>query len=498
MSEDDRLLLDEDTRRELWRGVFEAVESYLEEIPDRRVAPELDPARLRDLLEPLDFDHALEPLEAVELAVDGLWRHQTHTPHPCYFGLFNPAATTMGIAADALVAAFNPQLAAWSHSPFAIEVERHLIRALGSRFGYDPGTTDGTFASGGAEANHTALLTALTDAFPRVGLEGVRGLDARPILYASGESHHSMLKAARLSGLGAEALREIPVDERLAMRPEALVSRIARDRDRGLAPFLVVATAGTTNSGAVDPIPEIADVTSREGLWLHLDAAWGGAAALVPEMRSLLRGAERTDSITFDAHKWLSVPMAAGLYLTRHPEILERTFSTANEYMPRESARLGVKDPYATSMQWSRRFIGLKVFLSLLVAGWDGYAAAIRHQTAMGRRLHEELEDHGWSVVNQPGRHGSEPGGPSGNLPGLPLLCFVDGEHPDGRSADYLEAVAGHVVASGDAWISTTRIGDGRPVLRACITNFRTRPEHLRTLIGALGRAREQVPVPSR
>jgi len=178
-----------------------------------------------------------------------------------------------------------------------------------------------------------------------------------------------------------------------------------------LAPFLVAGTAGTTGAGIIDPLPALADLCARERLWLHVDAAWGGAAALVPEMRSVLAGIERADSITFDAHKWLSVPMGAGIFLTRHRDILDRTFRITTEYMPREAEGMEVTEPYTHSMQWSRRFIGLKVFLTLAVAGWDGYAAAIRHQAAMGDLLRRELSENGWEIVNPTA---------------LPVVCFRD------------------------------------------------------------------------
>src|SRR5439155_1329002 len=168
--------------------------------------------------------------------------------------------------------------------------------------------------------------------------------------------HHSFHKAARLCGLGTEALREIPVDPDLRLDPQVLSSRIVEDRRRGLAPFMVVATAGTTSAGAIDPIPDLAGIAEREGLWYHVDSAWGGAAALLPELRPLLAGIERADSITFDAHKWLSVPMGAGIFLTRHPSLLERTFGTGTSYMPRDAAGLDIVDPYSHSMQWSPRF----------------------------------------------------------------------------------------------------------------------------------------------
>lgn len=472
------LMLDAETRGELWRRLVEVIETYLNGVGEARVAPPLDLDAIRGALAPFDFERPLPPLEALDFAVESLWRWQVHTPHPRYFGLFNPAPTTMGIAGDALVAAFNPQIAAWSHSPMAAEIEQHLVRALGSRFGFDPARVEGHFTSGGAEANHTALLTALTRAFPEIGRRGMLALRSQPVLYVSPEAHHSFLKAARLSGLGTEAVREVRVDAGLRMIPEELAVLIEEDRNAGNTPFLVVATVGSTSAGAIDPVAGIAQVANEAGgLWLHLDAAWGGAAALVPELRPILEGAARADSITFDAHKWLSVPMGAGMYLTRHPGILERTFRVAARYMPREGTVLPVADPYATSMQWSRRFIGLKLFLSLAVAGWAGYEEAIRHQTEMGERLRERLREAGWVIVN--------------DTP-LPLVCFVDAGK-EGRSAPFLEAVAAHVVASGEAWLSTVSLGEAGPALRACITNYRTDLEDLDALVAVLGRARKAV-----
>jgi glutamate/tyrosine decarboxylase-like PLP-dependent enzyme len=470
------LMQDAETRRALWNRLIEAIETYLTGIGDARVAPALDSGAIREALAPFDFEQPVAPVEALDFAVEGLWRWQVHTPHPRYFGLFNPATTPMGIAADALVAAFNPQLAAWSHSPLATEVEQHLVRAFAGRFGFDPARTEGTFTSGGAEANHTALVTALNRAFPEIGRRGLMALRSQPILYVSPEAHHSFLKAARLSGLGTEAVREVRVDSSLRMIPEDLRTRIREDREAGLSPFLVVATLGSTSAGVLDPIAELAQVADEEGVWLHADAAWGGAAALAPELKPLIEGISRASSITFDAHKWLSVPMGAGLFLTRHAGILERTFKVSARYMPREAASLGVADPYAHSMQWSRRFIGLKVFLSLAVAGWEGYAEAIRHQTAMGDLLRRRLREAGWVMVN--------------DTP-LPVVCFVDGER-EGRSAPFLDAVAADVVGSGEAWISTVVLGEVGTALRACITNYRTGPEDVEALVASLGRARER------
>jgi glutamate/tyrosine decarboxylase-like PLP-dependent enzyme len=193
-------------------------------------------------------------------------------------------------------------------------------------------------------------------------------------------------------------------------------------------------------------------------------------------LRDALVGIEKADSITFDAHKWLSAPMGAGLYLTRRPDILRRTFSVAASYMPRDAAGLEVVDPFTHSIQWSRRFIGLKVFMSLLVAGWDGYAEAIRHQTAMGDRLRRGLQASGWEVVNR--------------TP-LPVVCFVDGALYEGATVEYLEAVCKSIVASGEAWLSIARIGDDdTTVLRACVTNYLTEAADVDALVESLNHAR--------
>jgi glutamate/tyrosine decarboxylase-like PLP-dependent enzyme len=193
----------------------------------------------------------------------------------------------------------------------------------------------------------------------------------------------------------------------------------------------------------------------------------------VPEFRAWLAGIEHADSITFDLHKWLQVPMGAGLYLSRHVDILDRTFRMSAAYMPREAAGLPVVDSWTQSMQWSRRFIGLKCFLTLAVAGWNGYQAAIRHMVELGRLLRAKLQAADWDVVNP--------------TP-LPLACFVDRNRP---SAEDVDAIAYAVVATGRAWISPTRVA-GRPVLRACITNYRSEAKDIETLVALLEEARRR------
>lgn len=465
-------------RSEIWRDMIDKIEEYIARVHQARVTPALDPEKVRALLYPIDFDRQTDPLSAIDFVATGLWKYQVHTPHPRYFGLFNPAPAPMGIVADALVAAFNPQLASWSHSPFAIEVEQHLIRSFGGLFGYNPELTRGTFASGGSEANHTAVLTALVDKFPEFERKGLRSLGRQPTMYVSSESHYSFLKTARLCGLGTDAVRHIPVDRAFKMNVEQLSRQIEEDRKAGYEPFLAVATAGTTSAGVIDSVGEVAGVASEHKVWLHVDAAWGGAAALVPELRPILKGIERSDSITFDAHKWLSVPMGAGLFLTCHRNILSRTFRITADYMPKEASGLEIVDPYAESIQCSRRFIGLKVFLPLLVTGWTGYAAIIEHQVSMGDLLRRQLETSDWEIVNQ--------------TP-LPVVCFRDRRTEAGKTAEFLEKVVKQIVSSGKAWISTTRLNNHLPVIRACITNHLTEPEDIDFLVTELNSVRSSL-----
>jgi glutamate/tyrosine decarboxylase-like PLP-dependent enzyme len=472
------LLLNAAQREMLWKQLAQTIEEYISGIRELPVSADPSPEFVRSLFAKIDFANPISPEAALRFAAESLAATQVHTPHPRYYGLFNPTPGTMGIAADALVAAFNPQLAVWKHNPFAVEVEQYLIRAFGACFGYDAASIDGTFTASGSEANHTALLVSLAHRFPQLERDGLRGLSAQPVFYVSAESHHSFHKAVRHCGLGSNAVREIPVDSNLKMEIAPLEAAIQQDRRAGLAPFLIVGTAGTTNAGAIDPLPAIADLAAREKLWFHVDAAWGGAAALVPELRPLLAGAERADSITLDAHKWLSVPNGAGLFLTRHPEILGRTFHISAAYVPPKADGTGIVDPYEHSIHWSRRFIGLKIFLALAVAGWDGYADVLRHMAKMGNELRRALAEAGWEVVNSTA---------------LPVACFQDNRSPQGRQAAYLENIARDVVRSGHAWISTTRVRGNNTVLRACITSYRTQPQDIRALIGALQAARSAV-----
>jgi aromatic-L-amino-acid decarboxylase len=453
-------------REVLLEHVAHRIHALLDDIDADLVTPAADPAQIREALAAYDFAGPRPARAVLDACADWLQRWTTRVTHPRYFGLFNPRPATAAIAADAMVAAVNPQLATWTHSPAAVEIERHVIRYLGTRLGLPGDAVGGSFTSGGTEANHTGLLLSLTRAFPRFVAEGARALPGRPLVYASEEAHDSIIRITQACGLGRDALRGVPVDDRLKLDVAALEQALARDRAEGDLPFLVVATAGTTSGGIIDPLPELGGFCRAHGLRLHVDAAWAGALALSDRARPLLAGIEQADSITLDAHKWLSAPMGAGVFLCTDEPGLEETFALSTPYMPPVGAGA---DPFRISLQWSRRCIGLKVFAALAVAGQPGYAEVIDQQIALGDHLRATARDAGWEVVNP--------------TP-LPLVCLA---HPE--VADY-DRLAAAVIERGRVWISATRLA-GRPVIRTCITNVDSTADDVETIVDELEAARE-------
>ena len=448
------------------------ITSYEATLHDLPVAPVVSPSEIRRHLSRFDFATPIPLDQLIGDVAQLLRRWSLHVNHPRYFGLFNPTVRRAGVVADALTALYNPQLAAWPHAPIANEIERHVLGFFMRAYGLDPTTGFANFTSGGQEANQTAVTTALTRAFPGFGETGARALEGHPVLYLSAEAHHSFLKIAHLSGIGRAAVQRVGVDGHLRMDVQDLTQRIAADRANGLMPFMIAATAGTTAAGAIDPLEAIAAVAKQEGVWLHVDAAWGGAAVISTALRSHVAGIELADSITCDAHKWLSVPVAAGMFFTRHREpVLEAFRVEASSYVPPAIAE--TFDPYVTTIQWSRRFIGLKLFMTLAELGWDGMAQLIDHQAAMSELLRTRLESKGWVVVN--------------DSP-LAVLCFTHPEIESGRTT--VSDVVDRVVGSGRAWISQVRLsGPTAIALRACITSHRTQPADIDILVGELERA---------
>jgi len=428
------------------------------------IVPTVTPGEIRDHLDSrYDFTKPLG-LDAVVVDVEQMLRKwQVHVTHPRYMGLYNPSVTAASVVGDTLTAIYNPQLAAWRTSPAANEIERHTLAWLAGKFGL-PTETIASFTSGGTEANLSAVIAALTRAFPGYGEHGLRCLPGSPTIYLTSGAHYGLNRIGHVAGLGRGAIRTVATDSNLKMDLADLANKVAEDRGKGFLPFMIVGNAGTTGAGVIDPLEDLAHFCRTENLWFHVDAAWGGAAVLSPRLRAHLHGIEAADSITCDAHKWFSVPMGAGMFFCRHPDVVRETFRAEVTFMPAKTAGT-VSDPYTTSLQWSRRFTGLKLFLSLAHHGESGYAEMIERQASMGELLRDLLQCNGWRIVN--------------TTP-LPVVCFTR-EGLD--TSKFLADLYRHQIA----WMSEVRLGDSPPVVRACITSFRTTQQDLEWVVKKMG-----------
>ena len=427
------------------------------------VTPTFEPQRMRAALSAIDFEspRPLEPLLA--WTIEQLETGVVHLNNPRYFGLFNPAPSFPAQCADRIAGAFNPQLASSGTSPAAVEIEAHVIRALARRAGLPPESV-GHFTTSGSEANATALVCALTRAAPQFGVDGVHAFGAPVAIYTSRDCQPGWFKVAHQCGIGRAALRLVQTDGEGRMHAGALREAIASDRAAGRVPVLISATAGTTNAGVIDPLHECAAIAREQGLWYHVDAAWGGAALASERLRGLLSGIERADSITIDAHKWLATTMGCAMYITSRAPLLSEAFHASTSFMPSSLASL---DPYLNTVQWSRRFLGLRLFLALGAAGWSGLGAHVERSVAVIEQVRERLLARGWSVVNDS------------------ALAVLDALPP--KDCD-VRALVRQVVASGRAWVAPASF-ERRDVVRICATHGETSESDVEELLEALDAA---------
>jgi glutamate/tyrosine decarboxylase-like PLP-dependent enzyme len=429
------------------------------------VVPTVDMERFRSELAGFDFG-APQPIEGLlEWTCTQLEHGVVHMNHPRYFGLFNPAANFPAQLADRIAGAFNPQLASSGSSPVPVAIEAHVIRALAQRAGL-PSESAGHFTTAGSEANYTALVCALTRAEPRFADEGVRAFSGPVAMYTSRECQPAWFKIVHQAGIGRNALRLIDTDARGQMRPQALAAALASDRAAGIVPVMISATAGTTGGGMIDPLVPCADLARAQGLWYHVDAAWGGAALCSPRLRTLLDGIERADSLTIDAHKWFATTMGCGMFITRFPAVQSEAFRVATDFMPSTVSAL---DPYLNSVQWSRRFMGLRLFLSLAAAGWQGYAQHVERAVEVIALIGQQLAARGWSVRND-----SQ----------LAVLCVTP---PPGYPP--IREIVRRVLASHRAWVAATKFA-GEEVIRICATHGEITAADMAELVETLGATR--------
>ncbi len=459
---------DSAARRRLGYKLIDQIDEYFSSLPDRAVQLPEEQRSFADLTSALpelgdDAERVLEEA-CSELVAQGF-----HVPSANYFGLMNPTPAYMAVLAEMLVAALNPQLASLARSQLASRIERQTVRWLGERVGWKT-AFDGTFTSGGNEANFSALAMALATHFPQTVEEGMAAAGARPMLYTSAEAHHSLDKSAGLLGLGRKALRRIPVTENVQMDLPQLELQIAEDKAQGLAPFCVIGTAGTTNSGAIDDLEAIAKICGRHQLWFHVDGAYGAAAIFSDQHRKLVRGIELADSITIDPHKWLAMPYAAGVVLTSHPEALQQAFATATPYMPKKTGAAPLLDNFQVSTQWTRRMNSLKLWLTLRVHGRQAYEELMDRQLKLASFFADWVRSSEQFELAAPQV--------------LPIVNFrVKRPHAseEDRRAIH-EAIVHEVTGEGRRWISTTLV-NGRSVIRMMVISYLTTHRHLEDLM---------------
>ena len=461
-------------RNDVLEKTLEKLENFYENTSNFQVTPKIDVKKIREFIETQDFSSGENFNDAIDHVTKGLEKYSVHPSHPKYFGLFNPRSNFAGIISDLITAYYNPQLAAWSHAPFAVEVEAKLIKEFAARFGYSAATSDGIFGTGGNEANQTALLCALNNKYPDYARNGLLGIDKKLIIFCSEEAHHSVHKSAKTAGLGYNCVKSIPVNDQLKLDTVQLEQAIKASHKSGDDPLMIISTAGTTGTGIVDDLEKISAISKKYNTWFHVDASYGGSAILSETLKSELSGIEHSDSITFDAHKWMSIPMGASIFLTSNPQILSKTFSISTEYMPKDAEKFKIVDPFSHSIQWSRRFIGLKVYLSLLFYGWNGYDKVMTNQANMGDLLRKKLIENGWSVMNSTK---------------LPVICFTDETHSS--DATFTQSILKTIYQQGQIWLSIYPIQNTN-TFRVCITNYNTRENDLDELIQELNQEREK------
>ncbi len=449
-------------RRAMHR-VADMVADYLEKVREYPVLPRVSPGAVRGALPGAPPARA-EPIDAI---LDDYNRiiepNITHWNHPGFMAYFAVTGSGPGILGEALCAGLNLNAMLWQTAPAATELEELVCDWLRQMIGLPP-----EFVGHINDTASVSSLVSLAAARHRLGDWNIRqrGMAGRPdlpalVIYASEQAHSSIDKAAITLGIGQDNVRHIPVDDAFRMRPDALAEAIARDRAAGRLPMAVVATVGTTSTTSIDPLRPIVDICRQERVWLHVDAAYAGCAAICPEYRAWMDGVEQADSIVFNPHKWLCVPVDCSILLVRDPKLLREAFSLVPEYLRTTAA--GVTNLMDYGVQLGRRFRALKVWMVIRTFGVAGLQSRIRSHCAMA----QELADH---IRSAPDFEICAP------VP-FSTVCFraVPAGSPENQDR-FNEQLLTDINAAGPVFLSHTRLR-GRYVLRACIGNLRTRPE---------------------
>ena len=461
--------LDAEEFRRLGHGLVDDIADFLRTLPERPVAPGRDADEVRDALGRGGLPEQGTP--AGELLAEAgrlLFEHSTFNGHPRFLAYITASASPIGALGDLLAGAVNPNVGGWALSPVATEIEAQTVRWIAELLGY-PAGCGGLLVSGGNMANFVGFLAARRARAPfNVRTDGMAACDQDGPLrvYVSAETHTWIEKAADLFGLGTDAIRWIDVDSDRRMLVPALREAIASDRAAGATPLLVVGTAGSVSTGAIDPLGEIAALCRDEGVWLHVDGAYGAPAAVLPDAPADLKALAEADSVAIDPHKWLYAPLEAGCALVRDPQTLLDAFTYRPPYYAFDEGADAPISYVDYGPQNSRGFRALKVWLGLRQVGREGYIGMISDDIALARELHrlaaDDPELEAWTTS-------------------LSITTFryvpPDVEPGTPETEEYLNALnqelRDRLERGGETYVSNAVV-DGAYLLRACVVNFRT------------------------
>ena len=443
------------------REVLERVVGHLATIAEQPARGDIEADDLcRALTERSAPEHG-RPLTAVlDDLVDDWYTRTFTTPGPGYLAYVPGGGLFTSALADFLASALNRYTGVWQAAPVLVQLEANVLSWLTGWMGM-PDSTRGLLTTGGSLANLGAIVCA----------RETLGTDLRDgVLYTSTQTHMCVAKSAKLAGILSDRVRRLPVDEQFRMRVDALEAAIAEDRARGLKPFLVASSAGTTNTGAVDPLDAIADLCEREGIWHHIDGAYGACFHMCPELRPLLAGLSRADSLTLDPHKGMFLPYGTGALLVRDGRVLHAAHAATAEYLPTPPEEGGFYDPSQYGPELSRPFRGLRVWLPLVLHGAGAFRDALSEKRLLAVQAAEDLSQVPGLVLRAP--------------PQLSLFAFhlawpgASLEEENAATREMEEAV----VQRGRVMITGCTI-DGRFLARVCVLSFRTDAERMRACV---------------
>jgi aromatic-L-amino-acid decarboxylase len=459
--------------RRFGHEIVDWIANYFEHIEDLPVLAQIEPGDLKTQL-PAAPPLQGESMEAILSDVDRLIVPAlTHWSHPSFFAYFATSTSAPGIFGELLSAAFDVKSMLWRTSPASTELEEVVLDWLRQMIGLDPGINGIIYDTASVSSMH-AIAAAREGVELRIREEGMSGRKDLPLLrvYASDQAHSSIDKGIITLGLGQRALRKIPSDSEFRMDVNALARAVDEDKRSGMIPFCVVATVGTTSTSSIDPVPEIVEVCEQHTMWLHVDAAYAGSAAIVPEMRHILDGCQRADSLVLNPHKWLFTPFDLSVLYCRHMDLLGRAFSLVPEYL-RTPEQAKVRSGSDYGVQLGRRFRALKLWMIIRYFGHEGLAARIREHCRLAKLFASWIEaSNDWEMMAP--------------TP-FALVCFR--AHPrapaktagaEAKRLDVLnEAIMHGLNATGKAFLSHTKLND-KLTLRLSIGNIRTTEKHVR------------------